>query len=74
MSEFEEVTILVERRKDCNTFYTIWSSGMITFCGLCECSTLDREFSLDSIKNVIDTLEEAIKRIKKYYKLEADEK
>jgi len=78
MPEFREITILVkygyevktpEHCRDCEEFYTIFETGAVEYSSCCEGTTLDRDIDEEKIHEVIEILQEAIKRIKRYYNL-----
>jgi len=70
-ADFNEINIIVDEYFDQRTgerhvrYYTVWEDGRVSHYEWGYLSCCDKE----DIKRVIKTLEEAIKRIKKKYKI-----
>jgi len=76
MPSFEYITILIEYGsqvktpvvcKGCDTYYTIYNDGLVTYTTCCESKSLDPEYDEEHIKEVIEILQQAIELIKKKY-------
>jgi len=81
--KFESIHIMVRYGKDqpkklceifpycceCDEFYEIYPDGLITYGVCCESSSLDKQYDLDRIMEVINILEHAIEMIRKHYNL-----